>query len=625
MFGVTFGALAWSALIFAAVLGWGRAVLRLLHIRTADVSVSCVAGLGALSFAGGILNLLHLIHPGLLEAILLVGAGLSLPALTQAWKARAEIVGRQPSAMLIVTVVLFCAVFALRYASSVHRTEYQGVDDYEAYLFFSAKMKALHFFAPDPFNERRLQSSIGLAYFLQQLFLARLPLACTQMADQALGVALLAAAAFGLARVAGLSRPRIWLFALACVAMPHIRFNLTMTTLPSALLLAAAAIAVTQAWESRTGAQAVLLGTSAALVIGCKSTYLPHVFFFGAVFYALAARRRGIPRSLRDLGIAAATAILLLLPWMVAMRMTEGTFFFPLGHGFDYTAYYHFPPASTFHTHGELLKVLVFALLLVPFVWLAMLVRRKDSFADAAVAMTAAALLGSLVTGYVAGGDSLRRYNYPCVLPALLLVLLLGLRLTPERRESHRMRLARWLMPAAVGLLLVWFVYMLRWENVYREMAQDLAASAHPWRIAPPDAEQEYVALNAALPREGIVLETLDYPFLLDFTRHRIFSADFPASASLPPGWPIHGNGESLARYLQGHGIRYLAYAYGDSAFLVDAEASAGQTNPSVTQAWRNILFLLLRGHQQYAQLAQTRQHIYDDGKIYVLDLEARQ
>ena len=317
--------------------------------------------------------------------------------------------------------------------------------------------------------------------------------------------------------------------------------------------------------------------------------------------------------------------MLLLLPWMMAMRITEGTFFFPLGHGFDYTAYYYFPPASTFHTRGELLKVLVFALSLVPFVWLATVVRRKDSFAEAAVAMTSAALLGTLVTGYVAGGDSLRRYNYPCVLPALLLVFLLGLRLAQGRPEHHRMKLARWLMPVSIGLLLVWFVYVLRWENVYREMVEDLATSAHPWSIAPPDVEQEYVALNAALPREGIVLETLDYPFLLDFTRHHIFSADFPASASLPPGWPIFGNGESLARYLHGHGIRYLAYAYGDSAFLVDEEASAGQTNPSVTQAWRNILFLLLHGHQQYAQLARTRRHIYDDGRIYVLDLEARQ
>jgi hypothetical protein len=307
------------------------------------------------------------------------------------------------------------------------------------------------------------------------------------------------------------------------------------------------------------------------------------------------------------------------------MRMIEGTFFFPLGHGFDYTAYYHLLPASTFHTRGELLKMLAFALSLAPVVWLAMLVRRRDPLSDAAVAMTAAALLGSLVTGYVAGGDSLRRYNYPCVLPALLLVLLLGLRLTQGQGEEHRMKLARWLLPASVGLLLVWFVYMLRWENVYREMVQDLASSAHPWRIAPQDAEQEYAALNAALPREGILLETLDYPFLLDFARHRIFSADFPASASLPPGWPIYGDGESLARYLHGHGIRYLAYAYGDSAFLVDEEASAGQTNPSVTQAWRNILFLLLHAHHQYAQLAQTRRHIYDDGKIYVLDLQARQ
>ena len=30
---------------------------------------------------------------------------------------------------------------------------------------------------------------------------------------------------------------------------------------------------------------------------------------------------------------------------------------------------------------------------------------------------------------------------------------------------------------------------------------------------------------------------------------------------------------------------------------------------------------LILRAHRQYAELARTRKHIYDDGKIYLLDL----
>ncbi len=186
------------------------------------------------------------------------------------------------------------------------------------------------------------------------------------------------------------------------------------------------------------------MGAAAALIIGCKSTYLPHVFFLLAAYYLLRCRDVGIARVLAELSTSGVTCILL-LPWAIAMRMTSGTAFYPIfGHGYDYSAYYHLPPTWTFHTRGALLKVFGFVLPLVPFL-IAEIVMMRFQMAErettsgaaspaegrvqrtATLALVVAAIAGSIFAGLVTGGDSLRRYNYPCVLPALLFLLLSAL------------------------------------------------------------------------------------------------------------------------------------------------------------------------------------------------------
>ncbi len=632
-------ALLWCTLVFLSAVGWGGLALRVLRVRQARLTAMSVAGLALLAFVGGLLNLAQVIYPKLLIAMVLAGALLAVAGWLQVrLQSRAQSTPHQgtnserrdnvtvPGTRFgTVVLLLLAALFVFRYASTVHRTGYQGVDDYEAYLLFPAKMLETHHFAADPFNERRLQSSLGPPYFLQDLALVALPLESTQMLDQGIGLLLLLVASLELPALFGFatSRSTVWLFALAALAMPHIRFNLTMTTLPAALLLAAAVFAAAALRkDERTWVHAALIGASAALIIGCKSTYVPHVFFFCAIFYALELRRRSVRRVACDAAVTAILCIVVLLPWAVAMHTMSGTYFYPIsGHGYDYTSYYHLPSASSFPSAHELLKIFGLVWALALFLAAEFYLLRDDELAAVPIAITAAALLGTIVTGWLTGGDSLRRYNYPCILPALLLILAFALR---QRRGTGWLR--PWLAPAAVALLAFTFISMLRWENIYREMWADLQASLRPWSIAPVGAPAQYAALQTAMPPDSIAIETLDYPFLLDFRKmdfrkQTIYSADFTASASLPPGWPIHGDGEALANYLAGHGIRYIAYSYGDQAFLADWENAAKQTDPAVTQAWRNITYLLLQGHRQYRELAETRRHIYDDGHNYVLDL----
>src|SRR5258707_7287846 len=126
--------------------------------------------------------------------------------------------------------------------------------------------------------------------------------------------------------------------------------------------------------------------------------------------------------------------------------------------------------------------------------------------------------------------------------------------------------------------------------------------------------------MQQAIPADQGTLATVVYEFLLDFRAHPISIADYPGAASLPPGWPSRDDGEALARYLLANHLRYIIYDYGYFA-ASDREAPHVIADTSRTQWIHSAARIALRYHQQYAELARTRLHLYDDGNIYILDL----
>jgi len=56
---------AWGALIVLSLVGWGWVVARLFFRRTRSYGLATCLGLAFAVFLGGILNLLHLITPGI--------------------------------------------------------------------------------------------------------------------------------------------------------------------------------------------------------------------------------------------------------------------------------------------------------------------------------------------------------------------------------------------------------------------------------------------------------------------------------------------------------------------------------------------------------------------------------
>jgi hypothetical protein len=122
-----------------------------------------------------------------------------------------------------------------------------------------------------------------------------------------------------------------------------------------------------------------------------------------------------------------------------------------------------------------------------------------------------------------------------------------------------------------------------------------------------------------AVPDGAVLLARLQFPFVLDFTRHTIFVANYPGGSSPPPGMPFEGP-EALARYLCGQGVRYVAYSYQSEANFrrrdFEHRLEPGTFPWTRTQARHTLAF-----QESLVELGRTRRRVFDNGREFVLDL----
>lgn len=624
-------AILWCVGLFAAISGYGMLLLRLFGARRPAMALAAVAGFSVVILVGGVLNLLHAITVPVLVGFSLIGV-LALLLLRRIDKQTVTDEASTPPRVNLSRVdnkvklllLFFALVFAVRIAATVHTAYYQQSDDYNFYLAAPKKMLQLHEYAPDPFSERRIMSSVGGNYFLQTLVLAELPLEDVQMADRALGLLLLAVVAFGLADEFELTQLQQAALAVFVLITPQLQFNLTFVLLPSALFLGLVYLAThrTLLAEHRN-LQALLLGMTTAAIASTKSTYLPHGVLFVLCIGVLVFSRRNAAAALRTVLVGAIGCLLVLAPWMVAEHATSGTYFYPLlGKGFHYSSYGLYPPPSGFNPKIILHKVLPFNIPLLVIFLLEWFWGEDDEQSRSILCFTAATFIASLLVGIATGGDSVRRYNYPAIVPVILLLFVVF-----SRRVNHLPQMGKWrLLQACSAVLAVAtaiYIGLNSWTHEYSRTLQNLRVTFSPFSIEPASVRSQYAAMESAIPTDSGAIVTVDDTFLLDYRTHHIDIADFPGAASLPPGWPGHSDGEALASYLLSHHIRYLAHSYSrdesERGYLISV-----MNNKSITQWIRSEDEMMLDSRRLYSDLAKTRKHLYDDGSIYVLDLATR-
>jgi hypothetical protein len=204
------------------------------------------------------------------------------------------------------------------------------------------------------------------------------------------------------------------------------------------------------------------------------------------------------------------------------------------------------------------------------------------------------------------------------MLPAIILLYVFLCRRANASFEVRRWRL---LQISAVTFTVVAAISI--WgnglSNEFMQIPWSYGLTFHDTPIVPPEVKAEYAAMQRAIPTDSSVLATVNNSFLLDFRADDINVADFPGSAGLPPGWPSQ-SGDTLARYLLANRIRYLVYDY--AGFAGDeAIAPSALADPSRTLWFHTETAITLRSYHQFEELGRTRRHLYDDGKMFVLDL----
>lgn len=629
-------AFAFGVLMLGAFVGWGTAVARLLVGRQpVDGGLRATWGIALTLVLGGVANLTGTFSPTLVWIHLAIGVGV-LAVWVRQWASgpdllsmlRATFAGRTP----VVLAVVVGALTALRYAGSVYMVPdhfvWSPFDDLPGYLVFAEKLVQTGSVGVDPFNARQVISGLNGTALLQAMVLSVLPLERLNIIEPGIPIVVVVWLLLGSGRSIGLPLPLRLAGALFYLLFVETRVNTTSVQMSLAMVLG---LGLTLDHLEQHGirpvraAALVALGGAGALTL--KGTNLPMVgamlaLSYGALILDSRTRRRGLGEGL----LAFVGLSTFLLPWMIAQHRSGGTFLFPVfGHGVHVRSYQTW--AALPATEGEqsfggaAIRALgqdwTWQLLLLLVAYL--LTRPRLAGTRAALAATAIAAAVNAVVLDVAADGGLARLLYPYVCVGLLCAAAGLLAPVPPGDRRRPWRVALVTATLATGLLAVHGSEsgaILR----YRRMVSNVR---HGLRGADPGlltASPELQAMQAAVPPGALLLVRLHRPYLLDFRRNPIWVLDLPGSASPPPGLPFREGSESLARYLGAQGVRYVAHTYRTGVFFSPDKRDPANLDFPVPwlRPYHEFAFAVTA---DLAELGQTRQRLFDDGWVFVIDL----
>jgi hypothetical protein len=622
--------------IILSLAGWGALVVRVLRTRSSSgFGFDAAVGLAFSTSVGGVLNLAQVISPGVVRAYLLIGLLLAVFffVIKQARGIRdgvgaAWVFFRQRKLLALVALG-FASVTFLKYATVVSPGVFHPHDDYHAYFVFPVQMLQTGTLGQDPFSERRIVSSLGGNYFVDTF-----PLVLTgkyqslRLMDEGVSFIILLVL---LGEV--LYRRRIpgnWILTvlLGAVLIQGPLSNITCVYGGTLLMILLFELLDTEGTEPGLN-HAALLAIVFAGLMTLKTTFAPIAGIFFISFYWFQWKR--LPdkaKALKSAVFCALIIFVLLVPWMIDSHRSSGTFFYPLlGKGFHGSKYgtYLLPTAhmginnllgffdGLVHPLGAMLTIEACLILL------AYRAKKGDRLVELIILINL--VIDVVFIGIGIGGVQTYRYTFAFLYAVALFLLIkelaLGVKLSassPSFSFSDRVAPVL-LLGIMIGGGLDQFMLYQKWVG----FTQFTNAFTNRTIVSPAEVTA-YRNMQSAVPPGQKIMVRLDKNFLLDFRRNIIYINDLPGGASLPPGIPIFKGPDALADYLLQHGIRYLAYSYGDEAAFSRHDYHE-RLNPNVNVWLRRGAEIGFDFQDNCALLGNSRKRLWDDGHMYILDL----
>ncbi|HZC42821.1 MAG TPA: hypothetical protein VE195_01520, partial [Acidobacteriaceae bacterium] len=411
---------------------------------------------------------------------------------------------------------------------------------------------------------------------------------------------------------------------------PQETINLTFVVLPTSLLLGMIWLVIeadqVQSWLRI----ACMIGAIGGALVSLKSTYLPIVGVYALIPCFAASWQARRPRRISSPIVAGLSALAVLLAWMIAMKMTSGTYLFPvLGSGVDYSSYGLFHVTARFYSHRALVKVFLQAFALLILILVQFIFGTRNFNFRISLWILATSAIAITAFNYRTGGDFIWRYNFPQFLCAIVVFYAATGSAFRQHPNSNRGRVAFYVGILSLAGMVFYYDAAGSSPRPFRQMGieegdyvRSLRASLSGGSLASPTLRSEYRAAEQTIPYREAALENVARPYLFDFGRHKIYMMDWPGAASPSEAWPFDGNESSLVSYLLRHSIRYLIYDY-EYARWEDVEACQALESPTRnSQELISLWWMSVLTDHQFDQLQPGYVSIYDDGKIAVIDLE---
>jgi hypothetical protein len=630
-------ALIWGVLLFEGLFVFGYLISRFISGTASDHLLYPVLGLLGVLFCGGCLNLVGWLSPSLINILTILSALFfsyltikNVPVLIQ--NSLQPIVSQGPIAFILPLLALFSLIWA--YLICVANINFNLHDDYHAYLFFPTKLLQMGSLGVDPFSERRLISGLAGNSLLLMIGLVQMKWYFLHAMDWGLGI-LIFAYSIACTRIPGSFRNALLIkscmvFGISLFAIPAA--NITSNVLPMAIVFAIWAwllnLIDTQHRTVSLGFKSGLfLGIALASLLTLKSTLTPYaaisaLLIFGYVKYIL---RVNWKQFLGCLFGALLGGVLFLLPWMLDLYQSSGSFFYPLlGKGFHATQYgYFYGAAENFFSKeviwanlGTVISPLGKSIFSISILLLLVLLfhiyrdRAQSHLLIFAAMPLIASILNCLVVGFALGGYGAYRYVYFVGLASLVISVMSTIFVIRKRGI------------AIVICSICLFFFVRGIQDQVMSFPSHKSDIKNSWRNFSPISETDqmrYLAVSDALPSDGKILLRVAYPFLMKMDSN-LFIADYPGATSPPPGLPMGKGPDAIQSYLKSQGVKYVVWDYQTQANF-SREVYGDRLEPA-THPWiRSEAALSFEFQENLEKMRLSGKAIYDRNGISIIDL----
>lgn len=627
-----FGGAGWAIAVGGVLFGLGGGARRALRI---EMMIGEQLALGTIVwiFAGGVLLAIGHASRGPLFVVAGIGFALAFVDLwAYACQPASPVTGNDR--WVAATLLAVLAVYLGFVVIAMIGTRGNPYDDHVAYTPLVKRLLDCGNLI-EPFSFRRL-SAYGGQTVLLALVALRGDVDSTDLLDRGVFqvIAILVVLDIIRRRQLKVGVSSLLIFFLLCLW--DLSINSASTWTGFTCFLAAYAFVSREDSPPRTALLLAFAASGAACTL--RQNYILPAGLFALLLLVFHLRARAATSTWREvlaseratIGLAIATAAVIVVPYAIAAWASSGTFLYPIMFGTWNPAAPLRPTGATVYDelvfflsvilHSEPIRIWW---LVIPFMFLARDTRTTRPWKAYLIASCVgfAALVHSFM---LSDPNTLWRYAFGYMTPLALIFYIETASTLPfvEKTAPGPVRVS------AVATVLIWIgliaqviaardVPAARLANVMENVK-----SAEVLGSLPVDSRVDsYQRMQDSIPAGATVAVMLDTPYLLDFDRNPIFNLDLPGFAAPGPGLPAFTDPAHWRAYFTSHGIRYIAFvATGYSGYLFRRPGWLWRMYAD-DELWRFMAAHMVDTIDTLRELAATSKVVFHEHGLYAIDL----